>query len=125
MEKDKFNELQSKISGIEAELERAKLELEASNKEATIEEIRSYFEKAKRIIEEYNLGKEELKENVDELIAMINRKLSDPDPNQYAIAKQYYQSFKERFDNVEEVVRELGIRVSSLSSLVKIIKVGN
>lgn len=125
MEKDKFNELQSKISGIEAELERAKLELEASNKEATIEEIRSYFEKAKRIIEEYNLGKEELKENVDELIAMINRKLSDSDPNQYAIAKQYYQSFKERFDTVEEVVRELGIRVSSLSSLVKIIKVGN
>ena len=41
MEKDKFDELQSKISGIEAELEKAKLELEASNKEATIEEIRS------------------------------------------------------------------------------------
>ena len=49
MEKDKFDELQSKISGIEAELEKAKLELEASNKEATIEEIRSYFSKAKEI----------------------------------------------------------------------------
>lgn len=124
MEKDKFDELQSKISGIEAELEKAKLELEASNKEATIEEIRSYFNKAKEIIEEYNLGKGELKENVEKLTEMIDRKLTDQDPNQYAMAKQYYQSFKERFDAVEEIVKELGIRVGSLSSLVKIIKEG-
>lgn len=124
MEKDKFDELQSKISGIEAELEKAKLELEASNKEATIEEIRSYFSKAKEIIEEYNLGKGELKENVEKLTEMIDRKLTDQDPNQYAMAKQYYQSFKERFDAVEEIVKELGIRVGSLSSLVKIIKEG-
>ena len=124
MEKDKFDELQSKISGIEAELEKAKLELEASNKEATIEEIRSYFSKAKEIIEEYNLGKGELKENVEKLTEMINRKLTDQDPNQYAMAKQYYQSFKERFDAVEGIVKELGIRVGSLSSLVKIIKEG-
>lgn len=124
MEKDKFDELQSKISGIEAELEKAKLELEASNKEATIEEIRSYFSKAKEIIEEYNLGKGELKENVEKLTEMINRKLTDQDPNQYAMAKQYYQSFKERFDAVEAIVKELGIRVGSLSSLVKIIKEG-
>ena len=124
MEKDKFDELQSKISGIEAELEKAKLELEASNKEATIEEIRSYFSKAKEIIEEYNLGKGELKENVEMLTEMIDRKLTDQDPNQYAMAKQYYQSFKERFDAVEGIVKELGIRVGSLSSLVKIIKEG-
>lgn len=124
MEKDKFDELQSKISGIEAELEKAKLELEASNKEATIEEIRSYFSKAKEIIEEYNLGKGELKENVEKLTEMIDRKLTDQDPNQYAMAKQYYQSFKERFDAVEGIVKELGIRVGSLSSLVKIIKEG-
>lgn len=124
MEKDKFDELQSKISGIEAELEKAKLELEASNKEATIEEIRSYFSKAKEIIEEYNLGKGELKENVEKLTEMIDRKLTDRDPNQYAMAKQYYQSFKERFDAVEGIVKELGIRVGSLSSLVKIIKEG-
>lgn len=124
MEKDKFDELQSKISGIEAELEKAKLELEASNKEATIEEIRSYFSKAKEIIEEYNLGKGELKENVEKLTEMIDRKLTDQDPNQYAMAKQYYQSFKERFDAVEVIVKELGIRVGSLSSLVKIIKEG-
>ena len=124
MEKDKFDELQSKISGIEAELEKAKLELEASNKEATIEEIRSYFSKAKEIIEEYNLGKGELKENVEKLTEMIDRKLTDQDPNQYAMAKQYHQSFKERFDAVEEIVKELGIRVGSLSSLVKIIKEG-
>lgn len=124
MEKDKFDELQSKISGIEAELEKAKLELEASNKEATIEEIRSYFNKAKEIIEEYNLGKGELKENVEKLTEMIDRKLTDQDPNQYAMAKQYYQSFKERFDAVEGIVKELGIRVGSLSSLVKIIKEG-
>lgn len=124
MEKDKFDELQSKISGIEAELEKAKLELEASNKEATIEEIRSYFSKAKEIIEEYNLGKGELKENVEKLTEMIDRKLTDQDPNQYAMAKQYYQSFKERFDAIEEIVKELGIRVGSLSSLVKIIKEG-
>ncbi len=124
MEKDKFDELQSKISGIEAELEKAKLELEASNKEATIEEIRSYFSKAKEIIEEYNLGKGELKENVEKLTEMIDRKLTDQDPNQYAMAKQYYQSFKERFDAVETIVKELGIRVGSLSSLVKIIKEG-
>ena len=124
MEKDKFDELQSKISGIEAELEKAKLELEASNKEATIEEIRSYFSKAKEIIEEYNLGKGELKKNVEKLTEMIDRKLTDQDPNQYAMAKQYYQSFKERFDAVEGIVKELGIRVGSLSSLVKIIKEG-
>ena len=124
MEKDKFDELQSKISGIEAELEKAKLESEASNKEATIEEIRSYFSKAKEIIEEYNLGKGELKENVEKLTEMIDRKLTDQDPNQYAMAKQYYQSFKERFDAVKEIVKELGIRVGSLSSLVKIIKEG-
>lgn len=124
MEKDKFDELQSKISGIEAELEKAKLELEASNKEATIEEIRSYFSKAKEIIEEYNLGKGELKENVEKITEMIDRKLTDQDPNQYAMAKQYYQSFKERFDAVEGIVKELGIRVGSLSSLVKIIKEG-
>ena len=124
MEKDKFDELQSKISGIEAELEKAKLELEASNKEATIEEIRSYFSKAKEIIEEYNLGKGELKENVEKLTEMIDRKLTDQDPNQYAMAKQYYQSFKARFDAVEGIAKELGIRVGSLSSLVKIIKEG-
>ena len=55
---------------------------------------------------------------------MIDRKLTDQDPNQYAMAKQYYQSFKERFDAIEEIVKELGIRVGSLSSLVKIIKEG-
>lgn len=118
MEQKTYNELQSKINGIEAELERAKLELESSKKDDFKEEVISYLSRA----EQFDIQAHSFQEDLEDVKKVILGLLENNDTNEYILAKQYFSSFKERFQVVEEKWKELNQGIISLDAMLKVIK---
>ena len=118
MEQKTYNELQSKINGIEAELERAKLELESSKKDDFKEEVISYLNRAGQ----FDIQAHSFQEDLEDVKKVILGLLENNDTNEYILAKQYFSSFKERFQVVEEKWKEHNQGIISLDAMLKVIK---
>lgn len=118
MEQKTYNELQSKINGIEAELERAKLELESSKKDDFKEEVISYLSRAGQ----FDIQAHSFQKDLEDVKKVILGLLENNDTNEYILAKQYFSSFKERFQVVEEKWKELNQGIISLDAMLKVIK---
>lgn len=117
MEQETSDRIQSRLQQIEAELEKAKFELEKSKVEDFRKEVLTYLETVEKVDIHGRLFAPEA-ERVRTVILGLLEKDSN---SEYNLARQYFTTFKERFQAVENCMRELGASISSFDSMMKII----
>lgn len=120
---DNYDELQSKISTIESELAKAKLELESSKKDDFKAEVEKFFEAA---LDEQAITGMGLSFNLSEdmnfakgmIIALLGSESSDD----YAMAKTYFNSFKSKYLELSEKIAEVNHIRASVENMVRVFK---
>lgn len=120
---DNYDELQSKISTIESELAKAKLELESSKKEDFKVEVEKFFDTA--LDEQATIGAElsfNLSEDMRFAKGMIVSLLENESSDDYAMAKTYFNSFKSKYLELSEKIAEVNHIRASVESMVRVFK---
>lgn len=123
MEKETYNELQEKIDSIEAQLVRAKMELESSKRDELSEEVQKFLDRA---IDQQAIYGMACTFNVTKELQdakLIFEKLLSPtsDSGNYSLAKDYFNTLQERYKEVDKKVTELSQALCSLGTAFKII----
>lgn len=118
-------ELSKKISDLSNSLEKAKLELDAIDKEDFREECNNYLTEE---IQRQSILEEELKlnltEGLEEIKEVINRLLSNDEDDKvtdFGLAKTYMSGLKDRLNNISEKVSELKSLIQSTKNFIKIV----
>lgn len=123
MEKETYNELQEKIDSIEAQLFKAKMELESSKRDELSEEVQKFLDRAidEQAINGMACTFDMTKELQD--AKLIFEKLLSPtsDSGKYGLAKDYFNTLQERYKEVERKVAELSQALYSLGTAFKIL----
>jgi len=120
---DNYDELQSKISTIESELAKAKLELESSKKDDFKVEVEKFFDTA--LDEQATIGAElsfNLSEDMRFAKGMIVSLLENESSDDYAMAKTYFNSFKSKYLELSEKIAEVNHIRASVESMVRVFK---
>jgi len=120
---DNYDELQSKISTIESELAKAKLELESSKKDDFKVEVEKFFDTA--LDEQATIGAElsfNLSEDMRFAKGMIVSLLENESSDDYAMAKTYFNSFKSKYLELSEKISEVNHIRASVESMVRVFK---
>ena len=106
MENETYKELQEKIDSIEAQLSKAKLELESSKKDDLKKEINILIDRIRYCYPELKHLTESIK-HLDNVRDILIKLLENDDANDYSLVKSFFAKFKEEFGIIETKISEL------------------
>jgi chromosome segregation ATPase len=120
MENETYKELQEKIDSIEAELSKAKLELESSKKDDLKEEINSLIDRIQSCYPELKFLTKSI-EQLDNVRNILIRLLDNDGANDYSLVKSFFSKLKEEVATIEVKFSELRQRINSFDMTIKVI----
>jgi len=120
MENETYKELQKKIDSIEAELSKAKLELESSKKDDLKEEINTLIDRIQSCYPELKFLTKST-EQLENVRNILIRLLDNNDANDYSLVKSFFSKLKEEVGIIETKISELKQGINSFDMTIKVI----
>lgn len=120
MENETYKELQEKIDSIEAELSKAKLELESSKKDDLKEEINILIDRIQSCYPELKFLTKSI-EQLENVRNILIRLLENNDANDYSLVKSFFSKLKEEVAMIEAKISELRQEINSFDMTIKVI----
>lgn len=120
MENETYKELQEKIDSIEAELSKAKLELESSKKDDLKEEINILIDRIQSCYPELKFLTKSI-EQLENVRNILIRLLENNDANDYSLVKSFFSKLKEEVATIEVKISELRQGINSFDMTIKVI----
>lgn len=120
MENETYKELQEKIDSIEAELSKAKLELESSKKDDLKEEINILIDRIRSCYPELKFLTKSI-EQLENVRSILIKLLDNNDANDYSLVKSFFSKLKEEVATIEVKISELRQGINSFDMTIKVI----